>query len=136
MPINFRHELEVLPILLLKMIISMAATVDRGPRAEEKVVMVNDVARAFFEAPARRTVPVALPQEANLGERDRGQAVLLLQLSLYGTRDAAANFQEEVKVFSQKAGFEQCTYNPSMYLHRGTAHGDDFVSTSGWVAAL
>ena len=30
---------------------------------EHKVIMVNDVARAFFEAPARRTICVELPEE-------------------------------------------------------------------------
>ena len=39
----------------LRLIISNAATQDQE---EDKVIMVNDVARAFFEAPARRTICV------------------------------------------------------------------------------
>ena len=39
----------------LRLIISDAATQDQE---EDKVIMVNDVARAFFEAPARRTICV------------------------------------------------------------------------------
>ena len=39
----------------LRLIISDAATRDQE---EDKVIMVNDVARAYFEAPARRTICV------------------------------------------------------------------------------
>ena len=44
----------------LRLIISDAATQDQE---EDKVIMVTDVARAFFEAPARRTICVELPEE-------------------------------------------------------------------------
>ena len=58
--------------------------------------MVNDVARAFFEAPARRSVCIEIPKE-DLTEADkRHDKVGHLQMSLYGTRDAAMNWQEEV----------------------------------------
>ena len=54
--------------------------------------MINDVARAFFEAPMRRMLCVELPEEDKT-EMDRAQDnVGLLNMSLYGTRDAAANF--------------------------------------------
>ena len=56
------------------------------------VVMVNDVARAFFEAPVGRTVCVELPPEARRPGLDE---VGLLEKGLYGTRDASANFQAE-----------------------------------------
>ena len=70
------------------------------PRVQ-KVIMVNDVARAFFEAPMKRTVCVELPEEAlTEEERSTGKRVVgVLQMSLYGTRDAAANFQAEVGKF-------------------------------------
>ena len=72
--------------------------------------MVNDVARAFFEAPARTTICVELPEE----ETHEGDDVGLLLQSLHGTRDASANFQEVRKVLT-KAGFKRCEYNPSAY---------------------
>ena len=50
------------PLEALRILISDAATWRRG--GEEKVIMVNDVARAFFEAPARRLICVELPEEA------------------------------------------------------------------------
>ena len=61
----------------------------------EQMIMVSDIARAFFEAPATRSIAVELPPE-DLDESEVDCVGLLLK-SLYGTRDAAKNFQEEVK---------------------------------------
>ena len=120
------------PLEALRLLVSDAATTDVH---EPKVIMLNDVARAFFEAPMKRTVCVELPQEAlQEGEQD-DDLVGLLQLSLYGTRDAAANFQAEVRKFMLNQGFAQSLYSPSVFWHRTRGlkvlvHGDDFV-TSG-----
>ena len=66
------------------MLLSIAAS------SREYVVMINDVSRAFFEAPASRTVCIELPRESP----DYAVGVVgLLKKSLYGTRDAAANFK-------------------------------------------
>jgi hypothetical protein len=91
--------------------------------------MINDVARAFFEAPVKRNICVELPAE----EGARSDEVGRLKQSLYGTRDASANFQEEVRVVLTRAGFGQVEYNPSLYYHPGRhirtlVHGDDFSS--------
>ena len=56
-------------------------------------------------------------------------------MSLYGTRDAAVNFQEEVGRYMRQIGFKQGSYNPCTYYHvkkglKTMVHGDDFV-TSG-----
>ena len=54
------------PLEALKLLVSDAATVDsmaRNSYKEEKAVMVNDVAHAFFEAPITRKVVVELPVE-------------------------------------------------------------------------
>ena len=58
----------------------------------------------------------------------------LLNMSLYGTRDAAANFQQEVRKVMSKIGFQVGKYNVSTYFHKGRnlktlVHGDDFVTT-------
>ena len=64
--------------------------------------MVNGIARAYFEAPISRTVTVELPDE----DKSDGQDMVgLLQKSLYGTRDAAINFQREVQKFMRGQGF-------------------------------
>ena len=63
-----------------------------------------------------------------------------LNLSLYGTRDAAMNWQEEVAM-QMKWGFERGTYNPCLYFHQElklkvSLHGDDFASVGGRAALL
>ena len=46
----------------------------------------------------------------------------ILKMSLYGTRDAAANFQREVWRLMVKLGFTQSKYNSSLY-HRPAGYG-------------
>ena len=48
------------PLEALKLLIGEAATIEDE---HDKVVMINDVSRAFFEAPARREVRIELPEE-------------------------------------------------------------------------
>ena len=61
----------------------------------KNVILVSDVSRAFFEAPAVRKIAVRLPPEA-LEEHEQGMGMVgILQMSLYGTRDVAVNFQRE-----------------------------------------
>ena len=57
----------------------------------------------------------------------------MLQMSLYGTRDAATNWQEEVAKEIISSDFSRGRYNPCLYYHKETGlkclvHGDDFVS--------
>ena len=94
---------------VLRLVISDAAR----DQEEDKVLMVNDVARVCFEAPGRRTICAELFAEET---HERDDVGLLLQ-SLYGTTDASANFQEEVRKVSTKAGFKRGKYNPSTYYH-------------------
>ena len=66
-------------------------------------------------------------------ETHEGDDVGLLLQSLYGTRDASANFREEVRNVLTKAGFKRGKYNHSAYYHvkvgmKATVHGDDFKS--------
>ena len=66
-----------------------------------KVIVVNDVARAFFEAPAIRNVCIEIPKE-DLTEADmRHDKVGHLKMSLYGTRDAAMNWRVSPKKWSK-----------------------------------
>ena len=126
------------PLEALKRLVSDAATVDsmaRNSSKEEKAVMVNDVARAFFEAHLSREVAVELPVEDGGGPGS--EMVGLLQKSLHGTRDAAANFQREVKKFMREQGFVVGACNVSTFYHRQRGlrvmvHGDDFISTGSW----
>ena len=78
------------PLEALRWILSEAATLEGT--GDDKVVMLSDVARAFFEADATRLVCVELPPELRAlpGNQDK---VALLNKSLYGTRGAAMNWQ-------------------------------------------
>ena len=74
--------------------------------------MVNDVARAFFEAPAMRHICIEMLKE-DMSEADRRHdKVGHLRMSLYGTRDAAMNWQEEVRKEMRKMGFTRGQCNP------------------------
>lgn len=118
----------------LKFLVSEAATVAK--HEEEKAMMINDVARAFFEAPAKRDICIELPNEAKTKDDEEQDMVGKLVQSLYGTRDAAKNFQDEVKDLLTGLGYSQGRYNPCTYYHQGRrlktlVHGDDFVSVGG-----
>ena len=95
--------------------------------------MVNDVARAFFEGPATRNVCVEIPKEDKTEADVRHDNVGHLRMSLYGTRDAAMNWQEEIAKLLVGDGFRRGVYNPCLYWHpirkvKALVHGDDFAS--------
>jgi hypothetical protein len=100
---------------------------------EEKKILIADVSRAFFEAPAKRDICVELPEEALASGESIQDTVGKLLASLYGTRDASANWQEEVAKCMAEWGFVTGKYNPCMFYHPDKGilclvHGDDFVS--------
>ncbi len=124
------------PLGALRMIVSEAATVDYGYEKIRKVIMVNDVARAFFEAYATREVCVELPEEALSDGESKEEWVAYLEKSLYGTRDAALNFQKECRKYLSSLGFRIGRYNVSTYYHeeknlKMMLHGDDFATVGG-----
>ena len=94
-------------------------------------IMVQDVKKAYFYAPATRRVFVALPDEDRLeGEED--QCALLLQ-SLYGTRDAAFNWTSAYTNALESIGFVKGASSPCSFRHEKkcinvVVHGDDFMS--------
>merc|ERR1712026_17253 len=87
----------------MRVILSEAATVGK----EEKVVMINDVRRAYFYAKALRPIWIELPEEDYTEEDMKEDRVGLLEMSLYGTRDAAQNWQKTVEKNLKKIGFKQ-----------------------------
>ena len=98
-----------------------------------KVLMLNDVARACFEAPAIRDICVEIPKEDLTPEDGRHDKVGHLRMSLYGTRDAAVNWQEEVAKALLVLGIPKEVYNPCLYHHkernlRTFLHGHDLAA--------
>ena len=85
------------PLEALRLILSWAATGGTGlldgtkTGETRKCIMLADVSRAFFEAPAKRDLCVELPAEALVGNETAADTVGKLDASLYGTRDASAN---------------------------------------------
>ena len=122
------------PLEALRLLVSEVATYDPGSiNGTGKVFMTNDVARAFFEAPMHRDVCIELPTEAMEPGEDPLEWVGKLQMRLYGTKDAATNWQELVAEKMEKIGFKRGVYNPCTYYHaekrlHTMVHGDDYCS--------
>ena len=94
--------------------------------------MSNDVKRAYFFAPTKRPIFIEIPAEDwEVGDEHRvGQ----LNLSLYGTRDAAANWAAAYTKMLQDIGFVKGRSSPCNFYHpdkqiKTTVHGDDFTSS-------
>jgi hypothetical protein len=94
-------------------------------------IMLIDIKRAHFYAPAQRRLFVELPPEdPRYGEDDIcGE---LLQ-SLYGTRDASSNWEKEYTRSLMSGGFLRGEASPCHFWHDGwgvrlLVHGDDFFA--------
>ena len=101
---------------------------------EEEIIVVSGVARAYFEAQVARAMAVELAEDDGGGKGFRVcECLVLLQKSLFGTRDAAENFQKGVQIMYVQV-FNVGCYNLITYIHTCTrirmmVHGDDFIST-------
>ena len=69
-----------------------------------------DVRRAYFQAKARRSVYVKLPEE----DYEEGKVGKLLK-SMYGTRDAAQNWEVEYSRFMVAQGFRRGVSSPCTF---------------------
>ncbi len=121
------------PLESLRMILAICAGNQSKYNSKDNfVVMSNDIKRAYFYAPAKRAVFIKIPKEDHEeGDEDRvGQ----LNLSLYGTRDAAMNLADTYTGVLQQLGFKVGKASPCNFYHPSrqvslTVHGDDFTST-------
>ena len=121
------------PLESLRMILSICAQHQSSyDTADNFILMSNDVKRAYFHAPATRPVFIKIPEEdLEPGDECRvGQ----LNLSLYGTRDAAMNWAKRFTTFLEGIGFVTGSASPCNFHHpkhniSTTVHGDDFTST-------
>ena len=114
------------PLEALKTILALAAKGKKGTG-----IMVNDVKRAYFYAPATREIYVELCEE----DREPGDEEMcgILNYSMYGTRDAAQNWQIEFTSTLLQMGFNQGKSSPCVFHHRQRnlrtfVHGDDYVT--------
>ena len=83
----------------LKLLMSNVAV-----KGRDHHIMLSDVKRAYFHAPTERELYVELPPEdPEYGTGKVGK----LNIPLYGTRDAAANWQRCVADHRRSLGFTQ-----------------------------
>ncbi len=73
----------------------------------------TDVMRAYFHAKARREVYVELPKE----DQQEGMCGRLKK-TMYGTRDAAQNWELEYTEMMTEAGFIQGSYSACIFYHK------------------
>merc|ERR1739836_84312 len=94
----------------MKMLLSVLASNNRGER-----LMVADVKRAYFHARCKRLPYIKLPPEDILPGEEHlcGR----LNYSMYGTRDAAANWSEEYTERLVKVGNKAATATPCVFYH-------------------
>ena len=118
------------PLESLRVICALSAS--HHDREDPFVILSVDVKRAYFYAKSTRPIYVEIPvedyepgDELNVGR---------LNLSLYGTRDAAQNWSKEYTGFLEKVGFEKGKASPCNFVHKDkelflSVHGDDFTAT-------
>ena len=93
--------------------------------------MVNDVSRAYFYA--RSDAPTCVESCDEDYEQGDGNMCGELNVSMYGTRQAAQNWQKCVREVLTKSGFVQARSSPCIFKHEDKdiatmVHGDDLVS--------
>ena len=109
------------PLEALKVALSEIAT---GTR-RGKVVALVDVRRAYYYAPARRKVFVELPPEDHQPGDERMCG--LLRYSLYGSRDAAQNWEEELAATLNSLKLTR--FSACSCVWRGHIKGEDILAT-------
>jgi hypothetical protein len=118
------------PLESLRLMCSMCAS--NQDRRDPYRIMSVDVRRAYFYVKTTRPVYIEIPIE-DLESGDEGR-VAKLNLSLYGTRDAAQNWAKEYTRFLRECGFKSglaslCNFQHSKRELMLTVHGDDFTVT-------
>ena len=108
------------PLDAFRIMISMAAW------SPKKVLDFVDVRKAHLYGLAKRQLVIRLPKEV-------GGGLALLVRSLYGTRDAAACWEECVAERLSELGFRSGRASPCLYWNEQAdlivfVHGDDFVT--------
>ena len=118
------------PLETIRSVISYAAS--HGKDGSKRQLMVLDIRRAYFNAPAQRPVYVEIPPEDwEVGDEQKCARLLY---SIYGTRDAARNWENELRYVFAKLGARrgkstpcaQCLSYQGRQI-RVAVHGDDIV---------
>ena len=118
------------PLAATRWIMSGAASRGKHGPGEERLMLL-DFKKAFLYADIERELYIELPEEDE--DREGGANVGLLNKAMYGTRDAAQNWEHEYTEFLEDIGFQRCEAFPCCFYHaakgiRLVVHGDDFTS--------
>ncbi len=142
---EFRDEQEVIfaataPYESIRLLLSIAATMEETTYAKNKCgeqrlqVSMVDVKRAYFNAKVPDDTPifVELPNE----DPEHGRKCGRLRRHLYGTRGAAAGWEDEYTLFLEEIGFRRGLASGCLFYHpsrdlRVVAYGDDFTIVGG-----
>ena len=101
------------PTIAILFLLSLAmTTLPWIPLTAILKIMLLDISRAHFHSPATREVYVNLPPERHVA----GYCARLLQ-SLYGTRDAGANFQRLIISILEHMSFIIGKFSPCLAHH-------------------
>lgn len=103
-------------------------------KSRTRCMMSNDVKRAYFYAETRSEIYIGIPDVDRAPSDDNNDLVGRLNLSMYGTREAASAWQAKVADVMNRAGFVKSVVNPCIFYHGAKAietmvHGDGFIST-------
>ena len=115
---------------MMKLLLSLASMWRKTSRGHTLCIMVVDVRKAHWNAAARRTIYIRLPEE----DAEEGMCGLCLK-SLYGFLDAASCWHDEVSNMLTENGFHVGKACPALFRHEkeeviGLVHGDDFDTLS------
>ena len=99
------------PLEALKAIISIASN-----HKETFSIMHIDVSRAYFHAKVQRPVLIRLPAEDRMGT-DAGK-IGRMKKSMYGTRDAASNWERDWQEHVKKWGFQLGLSSKNLFHHK------------------
>ena len=115
------------PTESLRFMLSRFATRQQRGVDNDLKMLVLDISRAHFHPPAKREIYVDLPEE----DAEDGKVGLLTK-TMYGTRDAAAEWEEYYRRVFTENGFECGVFCPCLFWSssRGVSvwvHGDDMI---------
>lgn len=117
------------PLEVMKFLMSECAQSQDDKRGPMRLATI-DIKRAYFYAPAQRSVYISIPVEDKMpGDENM---VGKLNLGLLWTRDAAHNWASEYSGLLKKLGFVKCVASPCNCSQperntKLTVHGDDFL---------
>ena len=120
------------PLESLKLLFSIALLRNKHGVRDDKKIQFLDVSRAHLHAPATKMMCIILPpEETEL--IDGEQTVGLMQMSLYGTRSAAHNWEAKWYSDYKELGFTAGASSPCIQYHAERCiwsyiYGDDFVN--------